>query len=92
MTIKSVNITKLSLLEKTKCKICIAWNGTQSENIPKWLSDLWVDKNRMWIETKISFAEIIELYNCGIDVMLSHNSEGEILIGLNKMGWRFSMR
>lgn len=87
-----MTITELPLSTKVKCKICPAWNCEIPKNLPKWLSDLWVDKNKIWFEADISFTEIIELYNLGIDVMLSRTFEGQIRIALNKTGFRFGMR
>lgn len=88
-----VPIQEMTLLSKTKCNICIAYNCTIPKNCPKWLLDLWIDREKMWFEIEISFTEILELFNLGMDVMLSRNAEmGSINISLNELGWRFHQR
>ena len=65
----------------------------EPKNCPKWLLDLWIDREKMWFEIEISFTEILELFNLGMDVMLSRNAEmGSINISLNELGWRFHQR
>lgn len=84
---------EMTLLSKTKCKICIAWNGSLPKNLPKWLVELWEKSTGVWWhEIELSFTEILELFNLGIDVLLSRNSNGDIVIGLNQMGKRFGQR
>lgn len=92
-----VPITEMTLLSKTKCNICIAWNCEVPKNCPKWLLDQWNEarkiEDKLWFETEISFTEILEIFNLGIDVMLSRIKEtGAITVSLNKMGWRFGQR
>lgn len=88
-----VPILEMALLSKTKCNICIAYNCTIPKKCPQWLLDLWINREKMWFEIEISFTEILELFNLGMDVMLSRNGEtGNINISLNELGWRFHQR
>lgn len=88
-----VPIHEMTLLSKTKCNICIAYNCTIPKKCPQWLLDLWINREKMWFEIEISFTEILELFNLGMDVMLSRNGEtGNINISLNELGWRFHQR
>lgn len=92
-SIISIPIQEMTLLSKTKCNICIAYNCTIPTKCPKWLLDLWTNREKMWFEIEISFTEILELFNLGMDVMLSRNAEmGSINISLNELGWRFHQR
>lgn len=88
-----VPIQEMILLSKTKCNICIAYNCTIPKKCPQWLLDLWINREKMWFGIEISFTEILELFNLGMDVMLSRNGEtGNINISLNELGWRFHQR
>ena len=88
-----VPILEMTLLSKTKCNICIAYNCTIPKKCPQWLLDLWINREKMWFGIEISFTEILELFNLGMDVMLSRNGEtGNINISLNELGWRFHQR
>lgn len=88
-----VPIQEMTLISKTKCNICIAYNYTIPKKCPQWLLDLWIDREKMRFEIEISFTEILELFNLGMDVMLSRNAEmGSINISLNELGWRFHQR
>lgn len=88
-----ISIQEMTLLSKTKCNICVAYNCTIPKNCPQWLLDLWIDRERMWFKIDISFTEILELFNLGMDVMLARNGEtGLINISLNEIGWQFRQR
>lgn len=88
-----ISIMEMTLLSKTKCKVCIAWNGTVPKNLPKWLLDIWqLTPGLWWHEIELSFTEILELFNLGIDVLLSRDSNGKIIVGLNEMGRKFGQR
>lgn len=80
----------LDLNHKQKVMICTAWNGTLPKNSPQWIKDL--PANAIWQQTEVSGLQLLELFNSGIDVMMSRTSEGNVLIGLNEQGWKFSQR
>ena len=76
--------------QKQTVMICVAWNGILPINLPQWLKDL--PKDSMWQEIQISGMQILELFNYGIDVLMSRTSDGKILIGLNDQGRKFGQR
>ena len=76
--------------QKQTVMICVAWNGILPINLPQWLKDL--PKDSMWQEIQISGMQVLELFNSGIDVLMSRTAEGKILIGLNEKGRKFGMR
>jgi len=80
----------LDLDHKQTVNICTAWNGILPENLPQWIKDLPRDK--VWQKTELSGRQLLELFDSGIDVMMSRTSEGNVLIGLNKQGWKFGQR
>jgi hypothetical protein len=73
--------------QKQPVMICIAWNGILPKNLPQWIKD--VKKDTMWQEIEISGIQLLELFNSGIDVLMSRTSGGKILIGLNEQGKKF---
>ena len=76
--------------QKQTVMICVAWNGILPINLPQWLKDL--PKDSMWQEIQISGMQVLELFNYGIDVLMSRTSDGKILIGLNDQGRKFGQR
>mgnify|MGYP003405629003 FL=1 len=76
--------------QKQTVMICVAWNGILPINLPQWLKDL--PKDSMWQEIQISGMQVLELFNSGIDVLMSRTAEGKILIGLNEKGRKFGQR
>lgn len=77
--------------EKVFALICINFNGTLPKNSPSWIHNL--NQNKLiWQPITISMNEILELYNLGIDVMLTRNDAGQIKIAINEIGWRFGQR
>lgn len=76
--------------QKQPVMICVAWNGILPKNLPQWLKDL--PKDSMWQEIQISGTQVLELFNFGIDVLMSRTAEGKIIIGLNDQGRKFGMR
>ena len=89
---KEVPVTNqiLDLNQKQTVMICVAWNGILPINLPQWLKDL--PKDSMWQEIQISGMQVLELFNYGIDVLMSRTAEGKIIIGLNEKGRKFGLR
>lgn len=82
----------LSWNDPQKVLICIRWNGILPKNSPQWIKDLDNSANTVWQETEISGRQVFQLFNFGIDIMMSRDSLGRILISLNEQGQKFGQR